>query len=102
MGEQRKAYYAIIPATVRYDKNIPTGAKLLYGEITALCNQEGFCWATNSYFSELYETSERTVQRWISALEDGCYILKNIEYGDDGKTVIRRCLSIANVTTPHQ
>lgn len=100
--EQSKAYYAIIPANVRYDKSIPMGAKLLYGEITALCNEKGFCWATNKYFADLYEVTESTIKRWILALEGQGYIIKNIEYEEDGKTVIRRCLSIANEPTPAQ
>jgi hypothetical protein len=71
-----KSYYAIIPANVRYDKSIPNGAKLLYGEITSLCNERGYCWASNQYFSELYATSERTIINWIKALvrEDYIYI----------------------------
>lgn len=92
--EDKRSYYAVIPANVRYDKSLPAGAKLLYGEITALCGQEGFCWAKNSYFAELYNTTESTVKRWISVLEERRYLRRNIEYEDDGKTVIRRCLSI--------
>lgn len=67
-------YYANIPANVRYDKQLPPNAKLLYGELTALSNREGFCWAGNDYFSELYDVSTETISRWISALKKGGYI----------------------------
>lgn len=74
MINENPNYYATIPANVRYDKSLPDGAKLLYGEITALSNKEGFCWATNEYFSKLYETSDRTISRWVSALSDAGHI----------------------------
>ena len=67
-------YYAIIPANIRYDKDIPANAKLLYGEITALCNKKGYCWAKNSYFTDLYQVDDRTIRRWINALKDKGYI----------------------------
>ena len=100
--EIKKSYYAVIPATVRYDKRIPAATKLLYGEITALCNQSGLCWAENTYFANLYEVNTRTIQGWINALLNAGHIHRNIQYAEDGKTVIRRCLSIASseITTP--
>jgi hypothetical protein len=68
-------FYAIIPATIRYDKNLRPNAKLLYGEITALCNQEGFCWADNAYFANLYQVDNKTISRWISSLENSGYLV---------------------------
>ena len=60
-------YFAVIPANVRYSACCPN-AKLLYGEITSLCNQQGFCWATNKYFSDLYEVAPTTISEWVRQL----------------------------------
>lgn len=88
-------YYAIIPATVRYDKNLNNGAKLLYGEITALCNKEGYCWASNKYFSNLYNTSDRTISRWVKQLKDGGYIDCINKYDEKTGALLGRKITIA-------
>lgn len=89
------AYYAIIPADVRYDKRLPANARLLYGEITALCNKEGYCWATNGYFAELYEVKNETVSRWISKLRDFGYIEISMRTSETSDKVDKRTISIA-------
>lgn len=73
------SFYAIVPANVRYCKTIEPSAKLLYGEITALANQEGYCWASNKYFADLYDVDERTIKRWIQSLRDHEFIFVHIE-----------------------
>ena len=78
---EHRGYFAVIPANVRYDRNLAPNAKLLYGEITALCNERGFCWARNSYFAKLYGVTERTVRNWISSLVYEEYIY--VDYGND-------------------
>ena len=92
---QEPAYYSITPANVRYDRNLTPNAKLLYGEITALCNKEGFCWATNNYFAELYNVSKTSVSKWISQLEQYGYIKTTLKYKKDTKEIEYRYIHIA-------
>lgn len=71
----KRSYWSVIPAEVRYCKALGGGdAKHLYGEITSLCNERGYCWASNQYFADLYEADPRTVRRWVKQLEENGFI----------------------------
>lgn len=94
---EKKSYFAIIPANVRYDDDLSANAKLLYGEITALCNEKGYCWASNDYFSQLYGKSKYTVSRWISSLSQKGYIQSEISK-DDGNMRMLTPLLTKNAT----
>lgn len=71
---RQSGYYAILPANVRYDKSLNAQCKLLYAEITALTRSDGYCWAKNGYFAELFGVDEVTVSRWLKKLSDKKYI----------------------------
>ena len=88
------SYYAIIPSSVRYDTKLSPVAKLLYGEISALTNKEGFCWAENEYFAELYNLHKQTISRLIQQLRHGGYVKITLEYRKGSKQVKRRLLHI--------
>lgn len=90
-----KSYYAIIPANVRYDRDLKPNAKLLYGEITALCNEKGYCWASNSYFAELYQVSNNTISRWISQLQKKGYINTRLNYKQGTKQIDSRYIQLS-------
>lgn len=87
-------YYAIIPANVRYNNSIQQGAKLLYGEITALSNKTGCCWAGDQYFMGLYKVSQATIQRWLTSLEKNGYIDRTVKYKDGSKEIEKRYIRI--------
>lgn len=103
-----RSYFAIIPAKVRYDKKLTANAKLLYGEITALANEKGYCWAGDRYFAELYGVSKTTIQSWIKALTDNGYITKELIYREGTKEILNRYIRIVayptqeNLGTPTQ
>ena len=82
-------YYAIIPADVRYDDRLTPNAKLLYGEITALSNKKGFCFATNNYFAELYKVSKVSISKWINQLIEFDYLNAKYEL-DENKISTRK------------
>lgn len=90
----KPSYFSVIPANVRYDKDLMANAKLLYGEITALCNDKGICWAGNEYFADLYDVSKETISRWISQLNKKKYINIKMFYKKDSKEIDKRIISI--------
>jgi len=92
--DSKKSYYAVIPANIRYDENLSPNAKLLYGEITALCNSEGYCWASNQYFADLYGVTSRSVRQWISELVECGYIRTETFYKNGTKQIERRHITI--------
>ena len=94
MERETPTYYAIIPADVRYDKDLRPNEKLLYGEITALSDKHGYCWATNRYFAELYEVTVKCVSKWINHLIEKGYLFSKILYEEDGKTVSQRIICV--------
>lgn len=97
MNDENKInYYAIIPATVRYSKELKASEKLLYGEITALSNKHGYCYAQNRYFANLYNVSIETVSRWISNLQKFGFIQIEINRNEN-KEIISRYIYIADV-----
>lgn len=100
----KKSYYAVIPANVRYDEKLPMGARMLYGELTALANEKGYCWATNSYFAELYNVTTTTISNWITKLEKQGHIHREIIYKKGSKEIEERRIYITpiknNFNTP--
>ena len=98
---EKPNYFGILPANVRYDKNLKPMEKILYTEISSLTNKDGYCYATNSYFSKLYEVHKNTVGTWINNLEKQGYIKTVLIYKKGTKEIIERRIYInQKIDTP--
>jgi SOS-response transcriptional repressor LexA len=97
MNDEKPNYYAVIPATVRYDKELKPNEKLLYGEISALAQKEGYCWASNTYFAELYDTSPISISRYINHLKEKGYIDVKLVYRNNTKEIEKRLMGINRI-----
>jgi len=95
--KEKPNYYAIIPAEVRYSKALIPNAKLLYAEITALCNMNGKCTASTEYFCRLYEVSKVSIQKWLKNLEDNNHIRRVNKYKLHSKQIECRVITLVNV-----
>ena len=97
--KEKPNYYAVIPAQVRYSKELTPNAKLLYAEITALCNMNGKCTASTEYFCRLYEVSRVSIQKWLKNLEDNNYIKRVNIYKPYSKQIEARVITLVNIPT---
>ncbi|MDF9799084.1 hypothetical protein OKW21_004347 [Catalinimonas alkaloidigena] len=81
-------YQINLPAQVRFDPNLSAHAKLLYGEIKALCDQQGYCWAGNNHLAFLYNVQAKVASRWINQLAEQGYIKVEVCHGNQRKIFI--------------
>jgi|TARA_R110002167_G_scaffold25040_1_gene87410 hypothetical protein len=93
---EKPNYYAVIPANVRYSKELTPNSKLLYAEITALCNMNGKCTASTQYFCKLYEVSRISIQKWLKILEDNNHIKRVNIYKPHSKQIETRVITLVN------
>lgn len=86
-------YYAVLSAEVRYS-DITPNAKLLYAEITAFCNMNGECFASNRYFANLYGKSKVTISNWLKELKQNGFIEMYYTYKEGTKEIDKRYIKI--------
>ena len=77
---QKPTYFTILPASVRYSKELTPFEKILFSEITALTHvnfdNEGraFCHANNNYFARAFEKDKKRISEAISKLQSKGFI----------------------------
>lgn len=99
MNDKDINYYTITPAIVRRAK-INGDAKLLYGDILTLSLKNGYCFASNSYFAEFYQTSKSVISRRIKILKEAGFIETQDVF--NGKEIVLRKIYPAFDTNSNQ
>lgn len=79
--------YAICLNKWTLDDDIKNELRLLL-IISSLCAKEGYCFANNKYFAELFNETERSISTKIKKLENKKYI--SIKYEKSGTVITNR------------
>jgi len=92
--KEQPNYYAVLSAEVRYDDRLKANVKLLYAEITALCNMNAECFASNKYFADLYKKEKGTISGWVSQLVKYGYVEVRYTYKEGTREISHRYVKI--------
>tara|TARA_R110000851_G_scaffold1776_1_gene6958 strand:+ start:223 stop:1032 length:810 start_codon:yes stop_codon:yes gene_type:complete len=69
----KSGYVGYIPSYIRHNKDLNPLDKLIYAEITANIELEGYCKKTNTFFMRMLNISRATISRRLTNLrEQGC------------------------------
>ena len=105
-SQETPNFYAILPANIRYSKDLTDFQKILYSEISALTQANGYCYAKNSYFSKVFNKDIATISRHISKLVKLGFLSIEFKYKSNTKEIENRFLRVIpidkNINTPCQ
>ena len=89
-GENQIGYYAVMPAPVLFNEDLKPNEKLLYAVITVLANKEGYCFASNNYLADLFNSKPHTISNWISHLSKLNFVRVELIRSDNNEIIQRR------------
>lgn len=78
------------------DKDIKNELGLLL-IISSLCAKDGYCYASNEYLANLFDTNETTISRKLKILTEKDYI--NIKYEKRGGEILSREIRLSKMIT---
>lgn len=67
-------YFVVIPSHILDDERIDDSTALLFGRISSLTSNKGYCYASDEYLAKLCRTTRSPLQRRLKTLRDCGYI----------------------------
>lgn len=89
-----------VPIEIIKIKNLTITQKVLLSQIASLDNEEG-CFATNSYFAELFNLSKTQISNIISDLKVKGWINITYKYKENTKCIEKRIIKINSPPYPN-
>jgi hypothetical protein len=83
-------YYGILPSFIRYDRDLPPAAKVLYAEITSQINFKGIYSESNDTLANLYGVTPQTISSWLKTLKNKGYIFIHYPGGENSEVQMRQ------------
>lgn len=93
-NERTPGFWSVIPATVMFDTELRANEKLLYGIISAMANQKGYCYTTNATLGKWLDANPDTVSKWVRHLSRRGHITVHIDPEGDNADRRRIYLSV--------
>tara|TARA_E500000081_G_scaffold127099_1_gene134659 strand:- start:83 stop:730 length:648 start_codon:yes stop_codon:yes gene_type:complete len=92
-------FFIQIPASIWSDQTLVGNEKLIFGMITALSsNEQKICYASNSYFANIFGVDPKTISKWISNLKKKGLLKVRVNREKGSNEVISRFI---RPTPPH-
>lgn len=88
--EKHVGAFGVVPNAVLYDERLKNGEKILYTFISSLSNKSGYCFASNTYLSEIVGVTKNTIKIYLKKLEDLNYINRSYKSCEDNDEVERK------------
>jgi hypothetical protein len=94
--EENKSWYAVLTADVLYSEKLNSTQKLMYAVIANMSNHKGYCFASNTFFAEMFKCSVRSIQLNLDILENEGFIGRVLKLKDNGE-IEYRALTPCNI-----
>lgn len=82
--------FVIVPDFILGNANLLFGEKIFFGDLASHCIKQGFCWASNEYFSQKYRVTKRNISRWVGNLKKQNLISVEMIYEPEVKKIKNR------------
>jgi hypothetical protein len=96
--EKTFSTFSVIPTEIMVSKEISSTAKIVYGLISSLTNEKGYCWANNKYLGELVNKEERQISNIINKLSKLGLIVSEVENNYKRKITLTGKIATQKIT----